>query len=575
MTRALRAVALLIAVAGVIDPAIAVDRTHPVRVEFRAGPSPWTRSVRDRLIRDLGASIAAADGEPPDAVVLVDSRDSLTVPDAASVSIVARVPPGARNVRLIRAVSPGTVLVGQEAVFSAEFEAIGMAGQSSAIALEQHAVPLAATEHRWTSPRERFTASLPYVPPMAGISRMTLRARPLAGEATDEDNAADVPLVASARTLRVAVYEPRPSWAAGFVRRALESDPVFVTSSLVRPSRGPVVTAGPRLRSLSSDVLASYDAILIGAPEDLSGAEVAALTTFCEVRGGAVVFLPDRRPSGPYAQVVSLSGFEELLIEKPVALTGEGPVGVSASEFSVPRGLGPGADVVASLSQPSARPVIVSLPRGRGRVVFSGALDAWRFRAAGADEAAFARFWTGIVANLASSSPARVSISVNPAVAAPGDRLIVRVTVDSFAARGEGPGVSASLVAADGSEQFVRLWPLAEAGVFEGEAVASWAGEYDARATAGGDTADTPMIVADDVRHPPAYDEDDWRVIAAATGGVVVDATDLAPLQRHLRGLARREAPRTIHPMRSGWWVVPFAGALCLEWAVRRRRGAR
>jgi len=140
---------------------------------------------------------------------------------------------------------------------------------------------------------------------------------------------------------------------------------------------------------------------------------------------------------------------------------------------------------------------------------------------------------------------------------------------------GEGPPVRASLVGRDGTELFVRLWPQAETGVFEGDVVAPPAGSYDARASAAGATADTPVIVADGVRHPPAYDDDAVGLIAATTGGVVVDASDTAPLRRHLRGLNRRDERRTVRPMRSGWWSVPFAAVLCAEWALRRRRGAR
>ena len=148
------------------------------------------------------------------------------------------------------------------------------------------------------------------------------------------------------------------------------------------------MTAGPRLTRLSADALASYDAVLLGAPEDLTESEVAALSSFCELRGGAVIFLPDRRPSGSYARLVSSSGFDEALLNKPAPLVGDGPIGVSASEFALPRRLGPGAIAVASLSRQVARAAIGSVPLGRGRILFSGALDAWRFRATGPDEAA-------------------------------------------------------------------------------------------------------------------------------------------------------------------------------------------
>ena len=572
--RALRAVAILIAIAGAIDPAVAVTRLQPVRVEFTTPSSRLALAVRDRLMRELGGAIAVDTGDTADALVILG-----TPRRGATVSVVSRAPPNARNVRLIAASAPDAVLVGQDAIVTAEFEAFAMAGESSTIELEQDGIRLAATDHRWTSERERFTATLHYAPPTAGLVKVTVAARSKTREATDEDNVADLPLRAAAKTLRVAIYEARPSWAAGFVRRALESDPLFATASLVRPSRGPVVTAGVRLPALSATALADFDAVVVGAPEELTATEVAALTTFCESRGGSVVFLPDRMPSGPYAVLVSSDGFDEALLEKPLALAGGGPIDLRASELAWPRRLHPGAAVIARTTQESARAVIIALPLGGGRMLFSGALDAWRFRGTGADDEAFASFWTGVIANLASSSPPPVSITVTPAVAAPGERLTVHVAMDALAFQtspgGEEPLVGASLVAHDGTEHFVRLWPSAEDGVFEGEAVAPSSGRYDARATVGGRVADTTIIIENGIRHPPAYDDDALRMIAATTGGVVVDATDTAGLERHLRGLGRRHQPRAAHPMRAAWWILPFTIALCGEWAQRRRRGAR
>jgi hypothetical protein len=276
---------------------------------------------------------------------------------------------------------------------------------------------------------------------------------------------------------------------------------------------------------------------------------------------------------------VSSGGFDEVLLDTPVALAGEQSIGLKASELALPRRLDPGAVAVASTTQQPARAVIVSLPRGRGRILFSGALDAWRFRSAGTDEAAFARFWTGVIANLASSAPPSVSVAVKPAVAAPGERLKVHVTIDALAfqapSSGEGPLVGASLVPHDGTAHFVRLWPSAEDGVFEGETRAPSPGRYDARATVGDRMADTPLIIENGIRHPPGHDDDALRMMAAATGGVMVDASATGELERHVRGLGRLEELRTRHPMRSAWWILPFTAALCGEWALRRRRGAR
>jgi hypothetical protein len=46
-------------------------------------------------------------------------------------------------------------------------------------------------------------------------------------------------------------------------------------------------------------------------------------------------------------------------------------------------------------------------------------------------------------------------------------------------------------------------------------------------------------------------------------------------ISRLVEQLAPPSQPREIHPMRSPWWIVPFAGALGAEWWRRRRSGLR
>ena len=577
MTRLLRALAALIAIAGIIDPVFAISGRRPVRVDVLACPS--IESMSRRVIRDLGSDVLVNTGEAADAVVVVGSTtESQPLPRGIPISVVMPLPPTAPNVRLASATASEPVLAGQNATVQAGFDAVGMIGESSTIELRQGGVRLASIEHRWTRERERFTAALQYVPSGAGLARISVLARPLRREASGDDNAADVAVLTTQRTLRVAVYEPRPSWRAAFVRRAIESDPLFAPSTLVNPSRGHAITAGPRLGHLSSATLAPFDAVVVGAPEELTAADTAALASFCELRGGAVILIPDRQPSGPYTSLVSSSGFDEAVLDKPVALVDQRAIGISASEFALPRTSGAGAVAMGSLARDPAQAAIVSIACGRGRVLFSGALDDWRFRAVGDDDA-FARFWTGIIGNLAAAAPRRLAVSVEPALAAPGERLTVRVALGptAFAPTpdGEGAAVSASLIADDGRQHFVRLWPAAEPGIFEGEVVAPGAGSYDARVSVAGTQADTPVVVATGVRHPAAYDDESLKLMASSTGGVIVDAADLAKLRQHLLGLSTPDEPLTIRPMRSGWWSVPFALALCTEWALRRRRGDR
>jgi len=574
LTHALRAVSIMLAITAVIDPAFAVRRPRPLAVELRVAPSPAAAAIRERLVANLRDRIHVGAGEPPAAVVVIGEAMETALPGKVPISVVSVGPIGGPNVRLVHAAPPDTVLPGQEAVAAVRFEAIGLAGRSSTIDLEQDGVRLARVEHQWTRDPERFTASLRYAPAVAGLQKVTVVSQPIAGELSEQDNAVDLPLVAVARTLRVAAYEPRPSWAAGFVRRALEADPVFEVSSLVRASRGIEVRAGTIPLGLTAAALAPFTAAIVGAPEELTAAEVAALDAFAAERGGAVILLPDRRPSGSYVRLFPSVRFEEALLEKPIAVHWRGSTTFNASEFALPGDLEAGGVAIASTAwQGGERAVVASWPRGAGRVIVSGALDAWRYRAG--SEEAFGRFWTGTIAAAAAAAPPRLAVTVRPALAAPGQPVTIRAAVRATSAAGPIPPVEASLVAADGSQQFVRLWPLAEPGVFEGTIDAPHAGRFEARASlAGGPTASAPVLV-DAVRQPPGDDRDAIALVAAATGGIVTDGAHLEPLERHLRGLERGEVSADRHPARSAWWVFAFAAALCGEWALRRRGGLR
>jgi hypothetical protein len=107
-------------------------------------------------------------------------------------------------------------------------------------------------------------------------------------------------------------------------------------------------------------------------------------------------------------------------------------------------------------------PVIVSMPRGDGRLLLSGAMDAWRYRAA--DNAAFDRFWQSTIAGLALSVPPPIAIDVEPPLLRPGDAgtVIARVRARD-----------AEVVSASIDGQPLRLWPATESGVYRGEFVAS------------------------------------------------------------------------------------------------------
>jgi hypothetical protein len=590
LTTVLRALAIAIAVAGVVDPAFTVSRSRPPRVEVRiAGPTPGAdaAAIRDRIldaVRPPGDAPAPAGTAAPDAVIVIGEServdallDAEQLPAQIPISIVDTRPRS--GVWFASVMPPDAVLPRGAANIQVIVERDLPSGSTTTVALEEEGVDVAQTAVTWTGGHERRSLSLRYLPSSPGLHRVRVVARSAAG--TTPLDAADVPVLVENRQLRVVTYEPRPSWGLTFVRRALEADPVFAMASLVRASKGIDVRAGAPVDRVATASLAPHAAVIVGAPEALTQAEVAALEGFARQHGGVVVFVPDRRPSGPYVRLLGAGRFDEVLLETAAAIN---PVGaasrprlIEAAELAIPQDLAPGTAVLATTG-PSARPVIVSWPAGAGRIIFSGALDAWRYR--GDEGAAFARFWNGSLRAAAAESPRPLELSVVPSLAAPGDRVSVRASFrpSELAAQGQEtriPAIQGSVIAESGATQPVRLWPAAEAGVFEGMFTAETTGRFDVRVEAESIVADAPLLVQPDVVTLGQRARERVHLVAGASGGVVVYASDLSPLIESLKALEREDRPVRERPMRSAWWMLVFAASVAGEWALRRRRGLR
>lgn len=591
---ALRIVAVAVAVLGLIDPALVLNRARAVPVSLRigdaspldggnAGGGTWrdrAEAIRNRLIEKLGSVADVSDERPPRAVVLIGSVVPVALPpEGVPVSTVSLLADAAPNVRLVWIEEPRPAALRQAITTVAEFEGVGFKGRTTVFTLSDRGAVVATVEHRWTKDRERFRASLRHAPPSAGLHAVTVSADPLAGETTAADNAADAALLVDARPLRVLAYEPRPSWNATFVRRALEADPRLELASHVRSSRGILVRSGGAPSDLLAEGIDEFDVVLVGAPEELRAAELDALSRFASQRGGVVVFLPDRRPSGPYEKILPAGRFEEALLETPGALLAEHSNDVRASEFLIAHDTPAAVDIVAAIERSGARaPVSLTWTHGAGRMLLWGALDAWRFRAE--SDGAFVRFWQAAAADLALAAPQRIEVSLSPRVAAVGEPVTVRATVRPTEFAGEGdriaiPPVGATLVSPAGGEKPVRLWPTAEPGVFEGTATAPAAGSHEVRVTAGRHVGRAPMDVTLEPRRVFIEDAEAMALVPTWTGGVAARADDLRPLEDHLRALAGAPEPVTVRPLRSAWWIALFAACLSAEWAMRRRRGSR
>lgn len=594
MTRLLRFAALAIVIAGLVDPAISLSGASRARIAVVAQEpySSASDSVRARLIHELSSSYEIVPDVTSDATAAVvigdrypegSGADTRGRPsDSMVVSTVTMPVAAAAGARIVRVDAPADVPTATLVHLDVELEGAGIAGQTTEVTAVMAGVEVGRASHQWLAGETRWGARIDAVP--LGDAPYVLRID--AGHSV-----ADVVVDLRREPIRVEFFDPRPSWATTFVRRALEADARFQVAALSFTSRGVSAKTGGAV-PLADLRLEAFAGVIAGGLDRLSDRDASAFERFMRERGGAVVLLPDRRidagpardlvfgPAAAFAAEVRRDtearhyrlgpDLEERLLERPAKLEVTPPAAsLQASELLLLRAPTPGADVLARApgAEPSA--VIASAPRGDGRLLFSGAMDAWRFRAA--DHGAFDHFWQSAIAGLALAVPPPIAIAVEPPLLRPGEQgeVIVRVRARD---------VTAVSAVVDG-DQPIRLRPGPEAGVYRGR--------FTAKATPGRSTleiraagrqsqsASRAILVRPEVERlstaAPAL-----SMLAFSHRGIDVPPDRLADLGQFLRNtIVSPRATIVRHPMRSVWWLLPFAACLSAEWWIRRRRGLR
>jgi hypothetical protein len=238
--------------------------------------------------------------------------------------------------------------------------------------------------------------------------------------------------------LRILYLEGAPRWEYRFLKNVLIGDPsVAVQVYLTTASEDFEQDSSPGLTHLTRVPeggvgFADYDVVILGdLPEEWIREKGAGLgqqlTDFVKVRGGGLVVLAGSEfRAGPEIGDLLPVALPETLLPGPgkgfrLELTGKGaeflrldedseksrrlweeelPPVYSSLEGVVPKA---GAEVLAVRSGEGFReslPVIVEWRMGRGRVLFLGTDQFWRWRA-GRDDLAYHRFWKRAVSQVA------------------------------------------------------------------------------------------------------------------------------------------------------------------------------
>lgn len=582
-----RTVALLVAALAVIDPALTSNRG--ARSEVSVVPSTvqdsaLTRVVAAKLSRSYTVLPVPFAGSA--ASVVVGQRIPANWAQTRG-PVFAVVPDSSRqSVAVTRVDAPRIAAVDARVLVNASVHVSAARGKKLELSLSANG----SVVDRKTFPADSVPANgvfpLSFVPAVPGA--VTLRVAANVEGASAVSNA-DVVTEVRARKWSVLFFDPRPSWMSTFVRRAVERDTRFAVTSRVVTSTNLSTDAGrPPAALYEAAVMELYDAIVVGAPESIGARDAEGLDRFLRRRGGSVVLLFDENKRGASERFAPVGTFTSTSNGAGIVISdaNSDSIALRATEWMWPDQLPAGAQVLASSMQGvpksgtnnSKRPLVWSVSAGAGRVIVSGALDSWKYR--DESQSSFEKFWQQTIAEAANAAIAGVEIELPNTPQLPGVLVPIRVTSRTAAlAEAQQNGTVSStmrvqLETASGA-RLVRMWPTASPGEFRGEFTApSSPGTFVVSAAADGARDNAPLVV--DSEASPAIEPAGEALSAwvAGKGGEVLPESRIDDIERMVDGKVATVERRSVwHPMRSWWWLVPFAAGLSLDWWLRRRRG--
>jgi hypothetical protein len=299
---------------------------------------------------------------------------------------------------------------------------------------------------------------------------------------------------------------------------------------------------------------------VVTAPHRLGAADVELFERFVTQRGGSLIIVPDQRPTGAVLRLLPrVAGQQREAQPRDVGL-------LRVREWLTFEP-GPAATTVAAIA---GQPVVMSRAVGGGRVIVSGALDAWRFRDT---TSSFNAFWTGLAWEAAMAAGKPLHLTAEQVLARSGEPVRLEAEWQSIDRVPMQLGASGSMTCEDRRGP-VRWWPGGRPGTFEAVVRPTGDRQCEVSVTIGELTTLLPLAVRTEV-HRGTVNADALAAAVQAHGGVVVENEDdeRLLLARASAQLPAAETSALTWPMRSPYWLIVFTGCLSCEWWLRRRAG--
>lgn len=606
VSRALEGDAGLISRLSLDRPVKVVNLTHIT------GPTtaPVTARTAEPTTRpgyaDVAAAVRAVRGEQDDqrlaaVVILTDGQPGGNgagdsgIDAAIPVFVVSAAAPVTRDVSIDRVWLPERAFTGQFVPVSVDIRATGFVNAEVEVTVQSDAQEQI---RRVSMIDGHARAQIPIRAGQPGPQEVQIAVKPVAGEATTENNRAGRVFKVASERIRVALFAGRVTRDLEYFRDALKEDPGVIALDRIidSPERAPGVE-----QITQQDVV-----VLVDLPHTaLDSRQWDALIRLVNQKGGSVIFATaDPLVASGYASNALAAGLLPWRGDVPPALSawpGAEPVfriNPATASNGLPRELWdesePGSPrwseippVYRFLSLPPLRnpaeallierdsglPVLAQLRLGAGRTLFIGLNELWRWRGALDYEHAdrlYARLIHHGSCQQFSAADGALALDIQPLVAAPGQPVQVRARAGPGAMveviRGDAPVLSRPLVQEPGKASLETTLPELPQGEYRLRLRApDYAGEVV-----------LPFWVREGFEaemRDVSSDPTELRRLAGARGEVM----SLADIHTLPDRLAKLKEPDPL-PVQTRLWDSPYlycfvVACLGLEWAMRKRFG--